>query len=688
MKKVLTLILCLAMTLTMMPSMVFAGDNTVAKIGDKEYTSLQTAIDAAGQNGVGTDIELVDDAEGPITINKAVTLSGSHKITSTNGHGIVITASDVKISGISIEATDGYGIQAYADPNGASITGIELSNLDITADKGAVFFNHAEGTVSETNILRGDWGGVEVDNNGKVNIAAGATIETNPNVPAVWADNTTENAGVITFADGTFETERVTGNGGATPSADHEQILYYTDLEYAIGQAADGDELCLLKDVPDAEGISVPSGKNFTLDFGGHVYTLIGPGAGSTGTETNGFQLLQNSNITFKNGTIRIAENVNGIKRIIQSYADLTLENMQIYAENQVGGEDYALSFNNGNVVFKGNTSVITSSADTIAFDVCYWEAGGYENVSVTFDESYTGTVNGTIIYDSADKEKAELSIAGSGTFGSIKLSADTTKGQSISVSGGTFKEQIPESFLAGGTDVYKKADGTFAVAPETPEGQTPSIDPTPGYHWEKDENGNYVEVANPYIPPTPTTQNPTIEADANATVALSSYGTIATITVAEGYELADVVLNGKSLGKVTTVTGLKTGDKLVVTTQKVVDPDDQEAEKNARLKKGVENTTIKLSSTLGKGFIKLNWKKSLGYKVDYYEVYKSTKRYSGYGTEPYYATKQGGITGWYKNTKELKKGTRYYYKVRGVRDIAGETVYTQWSTKAWRLVK
>ena len=71
-----------------------------------------------------------------------------------------------------------------------------------------------------------------------------------------------------------------------------------------------------------------------------------------------------------------------------------------------------------------------------------------------------------------------------------------------------------------------------------------------------------------------------------------------------------------------------------------------QDEEYNAYLEKGVKNTTIKLTSTLGKGFIKLNWKKSLGYKVDYYEVYKSTKRYSGYGTEPYYETKQGGLTG------------------------------------------
>ena len=118
------------------------------------------------------------------------------------------------------------------------------------------------------------------------------------------------------------------------------------------------------------------------------MYTLSGPGAGSPPTETNGFQLLEDSTVTFQNGTVNIAPDANNIKRIIQNYADLTLENMRFETMNQVGGEDYALSFNNGTIVFKGTTSIVTSSRDVIAFDICKFSS--YPSVCVNFDESYT----------------------------------------------------------------------------------------------------------------------------------------------------------------------------------------------------------------------------------------------------------------------------------------------------------
>ena len=121
-----------------------------------------------------------------------------------------------------------------------------------------------------------------------------------------------------------------------------------------------------------------------------------------------------------------------------------------------------------------------------------------------------------------------------------------------------------------------------------------------------------------------------------------------------------------------------------------------EEAEKIAKnnelIAEGVENTTIKLTSQLNDGKIKISWTKSPGYKVDNYQVFRSTKKNSGYGTKPFF-TSSSPEKGFYVNSKGLKKGTTYYYKVRGYRDIinydGGATrVYTKFSNKCWRTVK
>ena len=237
---------------------------------------------------------------------------------------------------------------------------------------------------------------------------------------------------------------------------------YYSTMEEAIKAVGEGGTIYVIKDIPNATGISVPTDKNFTLDFGGHIYTLSGPGAGSTNTETNGFQLLKGSDITFKNGTIRIAKNANNIKRIIQNYADLTLEDMHIYAENQVGGEEYALSFNFGNIVFKGDTDIITTDDDTAVFDVYFWNNTSYQDgVSVTFDETYTGTINGTIIYDSTDSDKAALIIQGSGYIGAVDTSNSTNNGNNIKISGGSFGESVAE-YVVDELNAELNSDGIY----------------------------------------------------------------------------------------------------------------------------------------------------------------------------------------------------------------------------------
>lgn len=105
-----------------------------------------------------------------------------------------------------------------------------------------------------------------------------------------------------------------------------------------------------------------------------------------------------------------------------------------------------------------------------------------------------------------------------------------------------------------------------------------------------------------------------------------------------------------------------------------------------------VQGAKIKLTSKLtklnGKKAIKVMWTVPQNIEeleLDGYEVYKSTKRYSGFGKTPYFKTTTKKN---YINNKELKKGKTYYYKVRGYKIVGDQKIYTQWSTKAWRTVK
>lgn len=103
-----------------------------------------------------------------------------------------------------------------------------------------------------------------------------------------------------------------------------------------------------------------------------------------------------------------------------------------------------------------------------------------------------------------------------------------------------------------------------------------------------------------------------------------------------------------------------------------------QQAEKNAEIKAGVEATTIELKAKASGDAIKLSWEKSKGYKVDKYVVYKKATKDSGF-KQIATTTK----TSYTNAAKSVIDGKSYDYKVVGVRDVAGETVYTQESNVA-----
>ena len=105
------------------------------------------------------------------------------------------------------------------------------------------------------------------------------------------------------------------------------------------------------------------------------------------------------------------------------------------------------------------------------------------------------------------------------------------------------------------------------------------------------------------------------------------------------------------------------------------------EAEKNERIKAGVESTKVVslAAAEVDTNKVKLTWLKSnSGYGVDCYEIWRSNSEDSGY--EKYFTTASSTDKS-YTNNKNLDPGTTYWYKVRGVRTVDGETVYTPYTT-------
>ena len=101
--------------------------------------------------------------------------------------------------------------------------------------------------------------------------------------------------------------------------------------------------------------------------------------------------------------------------------------------------------------------------------------------------------------------------------------------------------------------------------------------------------------------------------------------------------------------------------------------------------KLGAEVKALKITtgSKAKKGSITVSWTvKGNASLADGFQVWKSTKKNSGF--KKAITTKKQS----YKNTKGLKKGTRYYYKVRAYKVVDGKNVYSDWSNKAIRKAK
>ena len=247
----------------------------------------------------------------------------------------------------------------------------------------------------------------------------------------------------------------------------------YFSLESAVAAAlASGkNETVTMLCNADGNGIIIPAGANITIDFGGYSYTIDGTLVGSNGSETNGFQLLKDANVTLKNGTIissKLAKwgpttdnaaNATGANIVIQNYSNLRLENITIDGDQSAVTEGnpsaayarYVLSNNNGNTVLTGNTNIIAAPGN-YAFDVYGGWYPAYPFVTVTLDENMTGTITGKIQVSNGEVAKPDnfkLSIKNGTIDGTIQDDRSAAQKETYpklnAVSGGSFTTDVSD---------------------------------------------------------------------------------------------------------------------------------------------------------------------------------------------------------------------------------------------------
>lgn len=369
----------------------------------------------------------------------------------TGGAGIVARAGNVNVTGGTFNttgnATGKVGDSRVVVPCSAIVFDSAANYPAMTADSKITVtggkFTSAVDVVAT----------VEPESSVATRVAvSGGTFSSNPGAYLVNGFSATENAGTWTISD---------------PVAEIGDVKYGTLAAAIAAVPSSGTQptvITLLKNVENAPGMAVTGGKNFIVDFAGHTYTLNKPGAGSTNTETNGFQLLKGSTIVFKGGTINIsesnltpAESGKNIMRVIQNYANLTLEDMTIDGTNQYGSASYVMSFNNDPVSIIGNTSIIAAEGE-VAFDADgNW--GPYQRCTVTVNT--TGTITGNI-----EVGRGYLNIENAEVEGGIVLctscgeSETTGQAERISVTGGTFSSKPADDYVASGYHAVAAGSG------------------------------------------------------------------------------------------------------------------------------------------------------------------------------------------------------------------------------------
>lgn len=358
-----------------------------------------------------------------------------------------------------------------------------------------------------------------------------------------------------------------------------------------------------------------------------------------------------------------------------KNYNDITVD---IIVTLTAKDDQAALNITSADTVTYGQTLNLTAQGGSGAGEVTFAVVSGGTGTATISGNVLTPTKAGTVKvqatkaadtdYNEKTSDAVDITIAKATPTVTPKFDKVTESGKKLSDANLT-ATSTPEGTIAWNDDATTEVEANKAYGWTFTPTDNANYNTVTGtlVVWTKSSGGGAIGGGGFIIP---TTQKPEVTIDnTQGKLELSADGTTANITANEGYEIEKVTVNGVDKGAVNKLTGLKTGDKVVVSFKSTAPAADDSAALETIKEKVAKLQFMARSSKTSKKNVKLTLKfdsktsaeinefKSLGYTVKY-KFYRSTKKSKGYKAVLTKTSKT------YTNTKGVK-GTKYYYKAR-----------------------
>ena len=408
------------------------------------------------------------------------------------GTGVYIKSGNLTVNGATINATGAKTAYAF-NPNGANGTGDGIAidscgypgNVPtVTINKGNISSAHGAAVASYTKQDDPLYPDAEFERVDEV-IPATSTAVFSSDVSALAADgyktsyDATAGGYVVIEADAVAEVngvryasfEEALAAISTVSTAKHSKAV---DPNYDYKTYVANGTIKLLADTT-SNGIIIGSGSNLVVDFNGKTLDINAKPVGSNGTESIALQLLKNSDITFKNGTLTSSYTYSEtdkeyIQRLIQNYSNLTLDKMNV---TMTGNFMKAITISTCNGDFVVNDSTV-SAPDFSAFGYttamaaeqlgaeafAFGTFSGYTAATATVQGNSTINGNVSVGVTNPDVSTNTLTLTG-GTLNGDIVMKDNANSEGVEITkANTFKQEAPEGYKW-----VDNGDGTSTIA-------------------------------------------------------------------------------------------------------------------------------------------------------------------------------------------------------------------------------